>query len=196
MTLVDAFCDLISVAPSALAIPKKVTNESLSHPDAELVRRVNLALGDRLPDTKGDYRYHVRRWIVAGSMMHRPRAKIRLPRDLEPWCREESARQLAELAELGADVIGNPEHYVSPTLPGDDFVPARDDEVVAAAAAVLADLAARRDEETREWKEAVEEAERARRQAAAERRSRAAAGARPTPRARALAGRVRRRLSR
>jgi hypothetical protein len=196
MTLVDAFCDLISVAPSALAIPKKVTNESLSHPDAELVRRVNLALGDRLPDTKGDYRYHVRRWIVAGSMMHRPRAKIRLPRHLEPWCREESARQLAELAELGADVIGNPEHYVSPTLPGDDFVPARDDEVVAAAAAVLADLAARRDEETREWKEAVEEAERARRQAAAERRSRAAAGARPTPRARALAGRVRRRLSR
>ena len=193
-TLVDAFCDLVSVSPSALAIPKKITNESLSHPDAELVRRINLALGDRLTDTKGDYRYHVRRWIVAGSMMHRPRAKIRLPRDLEPWCREESARQLAELQELGADVIGDPQHYVSPTLPGDDFVPARDDEVVAAAAAVLADLAERRDAETRAWKAAVDDAERARRQAAAERRSQASAS--PVRRARTLAGRVRRRFRR
>lgn len=195
-TLVDAFCDLISVPPSALAIPQKITNESLSHPDAELVRRINLALGDRLPDTKGDYRYHVRRWIVAGSMMHRPRAKIRLPRDLEAWCRDESARQLAELQELGVDVIGDPEHYVSPTLPGDDFVPARDDEVVAAAAAVLADLAERRDEETRAWKDAVEEAERARRRAAAQRRSQSTAAAGPARRARTLAGRIRRRLSR
>jgi hypothetical protein len=196
VTLVDAFCGLVSVAPSALAIPKKITNESLSHPDAELVRRVNLALGDRLPDTKGDYRYHVRRWIVAGSMMHRPRAKIRLPRDLEPWCREESARQLAELEQLGAEIIGDPQHYLSPNLPGDDFVPARDDEVVAAAAAVLADLAERRDEETREWKEAVDEAERARRQAAAERRTHATAEHPPARRVRTLAGRVRRRLSR
>jgi len=195
-TLVDVFCGLISVSPSTLAIPKKITNESLSHADAELVRRINLALGDRLTDTKGDYRYHVRRWIVAGSMMHRPRAKIRLPRDLEPWCREESARQLAELEALGADVIGEPEHYVSPILPGDDFVPARDDEVVAVAAAVLADLAEQRDEETRAWKDAIDEAERARRRAAADRRSQSTAAAGPARRVRTLAGRVRRRLSR
>ena len=196
LTLVDAFCDLISVSPKTLAVPKRTTNESLSHADAELVRRINLALGDRLPDTSTDYRYHVRRWIVAGSMMQRPRAKIRLPRELEPWCRDESARQLAELHELGVEVIGDPEHYVDPRLPGDDFVPARDDEIVAAAAAVMADLAERRDRETREWKRAVDETRAARRQASVERPSRAVTGSDPVRVARRLVGRVRRRLTR
>jgi hypothetical protein len=190
VTLVDAFCQLIGIRPRALAEPTRITNESLSHADAELLRRVNIALGDRLPDTRGDYRGNVRRWIVADSMMTRPRIKIRLPRDLEPWCEKESARQLAELEELGAEIIGERQHYVSPRLSGDDFVPAPPEVIVASAAAVIADLAASRKTERDGWREALREARRA------ERELRHELSQTPLRRARARAGRIRRRLLR
>lgn len=192
VTLVDAFCQLIGIPPRALAEPQRITNESLSHADAELLRQINIALGDRLPDVRGDYRASVRRWIVADSMMKRLRTKIRLPRDLEPWCEEESTRQLAELEELGAEIIGERQHYVSPKLSGEDFVPAPAEEVVASAAAVLADLAAGRDAERGEWKEALRTAERERR--SAERELRQVLSQTPLRRARATAGRLKRRL--
>jgi hypothetical protein len=194
ITLVDAFCQLIGIPPRALAVPKRITNESLSHADAELLRRVNIALGGRLPNARSDYRTNVRRWIVAGSMMMRPRPKIRLPRDLEPWCQEESARQLAELEGLGAEIIGERHHYVSPELGGDDFVPAPAEEVVASAAAVLADVAARRKAERDEWQEALKAAQRERRRA--EQELQHAQSQTPLRRARAQAGRLKRRLLR
>jgi hypothetical protein len=123
-------------------------------------------------------------------MMTRPRIKIRLPRDLEPWCERESARQLAELEELGAEIIGERQHYVSPRLSGDDFVPAPPEVIVASAAAVIADLAASRKTERDGWREALREARRA------ERELRHELSQTPLRRARARAGRIRRRLLR
>ena len=142
--LIDLFCDVIGVAPGELAIPDRMINESLSHEKAEVLRLVNLALGDRLQNRRGNYRYSVRKWIAVATLMRGSSgAKIRLPRELEDWASEETARQVEELRREGCDLLGDPDGFIRPDLPGEDFVPASDAEVAQAAAAALADLAAR-----------------------------------------------------
>ena len=49
-TLMDLFCGLIGVDPATLKIPTGDINASISLDQAELLRQVNIALGERLPD--------------------------------------------------------------------------------------------------------------------------------------------------
>lgn len=194
--LTDLFCDVVGIDPTLLAMPDRLVNQSLTHDNAEVLRLVNVALGDRLPNLRTDYRDGVRKWIAVRTMMRGATgSRIRIPRELEGWARGESARQLDELRRAGCDVRGDADAFVDPDLPGDDFVPASDAEVARAAAATLADLAEREARQQRRARRAA----RTTRKAA--RRSRPAGGpaAVPTPqgvpaRVRRAAGAVRRRV--
>ncbi|VXB12823.1 hypothetical protein [Nocardioides sp. AX2bis] len=142
--LLDLFCDLVGIDRAQLRVPSRVVNQSLSREDAEVLRRVNLALGDALTDLRGDYRYSVRKFIGVQAMMRRrrsPGGRIRLPRDLEDWAAQESRRQLDEVRAHGAEVVGDVDGFLRPTLPGDDHAPVTDAEAATAAAVVIAELA-------------------------------------------------------
>ena len=91
---------------------------------------MNLALGDRLQNLRGNYRYSVRKWIAVRTMMRQSRgSRIRLPQELETWAFAESARQLAELEDMGCEVLGDPASFVEPRLSGDSYRPVTDAEV-------------------------------------------------------------------
>jgi hypothetical protein len=140
------FCEVVGSDSAHLAVPERMVNQSLSHQDAEVLRRVNLALGDRLQNLRGNYRYSVRKWIAVDAMMRKSGgSRIRLPQELEEWACKESARQLKAVVSAGCHVVGDAESYLHPTLRGDDFVPATDAEIVEAAAATLANLAENRE---------------------------------------------------
>jgi len=147
--LLEPFCDVIGVDPGLVTLPDLVINPSLSHPDAELLRRVNLALGDRLADP-GAYATSVRRAIVQRVMMDQSGDRIRLPREHEAWATEQGERQLSELRELGCEIVGDEAAYLRPRLPGTDVETPTGDELAAAAADVLAALAVGHDWDLRQ----------------------------------------------
>ncbi len=141
--LFGLFAEVVGIDPALLEVPDRVVNPSLTPEDAEVLRRVNLALGDRLPNPRGSYKYSVRKWIAVGAMMRREggRRRIRLPRDLEGWASAEALRQVDHAREVGCAVHGDEEAFVHPVLPGEDHVPLTDAEVAEAASVVLAELA-------------------------------------------------------
>jgi hypothetical protein len=139
----ELFCAVVGIDADALRAPGRVRNPSLTREDAEVLRRLNLALGDRLQNLRGNYRYSVRKWIAVRTMMRQSRgSRIRLPQELEGWAFAESARQLAELEDMGCEVLGDPASFVEPRLSGDSYRPVTDAEVAEASVALLADLAA------------------------------------------------------
>lgn len=148
--LTELFCHVVGVDPETLPVPDRLVNPSISHEHAEVLRLVNIALGDRLRNSRGNYRYSVRKWIAVGTMMKgSPGSRIRLPRHLEAWASEEARRQVEAVRAAGCDVHGDEDAFVHPELSGDDFVPATDAEVARAAAGVIADLAAGHDRDRR-----------------------------------------------
>jgi hypothetical protein len=145
--LVELFSGVVGIEPSLLPVPDRNINPSLTFPEAELLRQVNLALGDRLTNLKGDYRASVRQWIAQRMMLGSPGSRIRIPREFEDWAVGESSRQVDELQALGVDLLGDDSGFRRPQLPGDDFERPSDAEIVQRAAALIADLAVEHEQE-------------------------------------------------
>ena len=146
-SLVELFSTLIGVDPSSLKLPSSSVNQSIMLPQAEMLRRVNVALGDRLPELEVDYKHGVRVWLTRGSLMRHATSSIRLPGEFVEWCVAEAERQYQAVAGSGVDVIGRSEDL----RPGADLPagPATvgEDEVASTAVTALADLATQRWEE-------------------------------------------------
>jgi len=135
----DMFCGLVGLDPAPLIKPRGTINDSLGQDQAEMLRRVNVALGDRLPDRDGDYAHGVREWLTRETLMRSSRSKVLLPPDYVAWCREESMRQRDAAAAY--HVVGDVADLVVP-----EDLPTADPEVGDAAVAqqavaTLADLA-------------------------------------------------------
>lgn len=137
----ELFCTVVGIDPAVLPTPRRTRNPSLTREDAEVLRRLNIALGPRLRH-RSSYRYSVRKWIGVRTMMRQSRgSRLRLPREMEAWAFAESARQLAELESLGCHVLGDPQSFCEPRLADGDYQPVTEAEVAEASVAVLADLA-------------------------------------------------------
>jgi hypothetical protein len=123
------------------------SNSSLGAAQAELLRRVNVALGERLPKPRLGYA-RVGRWFLAERFLvpqgGRPPL---LPRSAEQWCRQLSEEWVATIRGAGyavagdlADLLPDPAHF------GDDQGP-DDVALLESAVTALADLLAFRHEE-------------------------------------------------
>ena len=139
------FTGLIGCDPASLATPGGY-NPSLGAEQAELLRRVNLALGDRLTDlrVKGGYRDVVRGTLAKGVLSHQQGAALLLPAELAGWCREQSLARVAEIEARGYDVVGRLEDLVPADAgpeAGRGAPEVTDAQVVEAAAQALASLA-------------------------------------------------------
>jgi hypothetical protein len=117
----------------ALKRPKQAVNASFGYVEAEVLRRLNLTLGDRLLDYEHEYSPAVRRVLVRRVLAREASARLALPPEHLAWVRELDEQRVAELLERGYQLHGDPQLLVTPpdvALP----LPPLDEGVVAAAA--------------------------------------------------------------
>lgn len=145
--LLARFCGVIGVDPGSLDTDHVEGNPSLGMVQAELLRRVNLALGDRLPHARAGYRGPGKRFLAETILIQQEGAPPRLPERARPWVEERSRQVVESLGSGGYDVVGD----LSELLPGDaapvEATPVSDAELLDAATEALAAILAERAED-------------------------------------------------
>ena len=100
------YATVLGLDPTSFDTNLSRANTSLGVEQAELLRRVNVELGDRLP-LPGPYPAVVKNVLAHQVLGGRPGTRLRLdPGDTE-FALEESARIAQELKNLGVDVVGS-----------------------------------------------------------------------------------------
>lgn len=146
--LLARFCSVVGVDPATLDTTAPTDNVALGRAQAELQRRVNVALGDRFPHSRAGY-LRLGQSYLAGKVLGRQRGdRARLPESLRPWVDEVTADWLQQLSSKGYDVVGDLAD-LQPTVDAFDPSPApvTDAELVDVAATALADILEIRDGE-------------------------------------------------
>ncbi len=100
------FATLLGLDPSSFSTDLPRSNTSLGVEQAELLRRVNEALGDRLP-IPGPYPTVVKNVLAHGILEQRSGTSLTLSADDAAFAAEESARIAGRLGEQGYDIIGD-----------------------------------------------------------------------------------------
>ena len=160
--LLHRFCEVIGVDAQRLDREVARSNSGLRHVHAEVMRRVNAHLDDshRRRDVYGDIG---KRYLAVQVLGDGGGERVRMPRELQPWCAEVSRRYVDHIAAGGYQVVGDLDDLV-PT--DSDFVDvvaepteaAVADAASAALAAVLTDqmdrLRNRRSQQARQAQQA------------------------------------------
>ena len=143
MGLYDLFSGLVGYDPAVLEISRGSRNTSLGYEQAEVLRQVNVALGDRLSDVRGQYRPVVRRLLINGPLRKQEGLSLGLPTGHVDWVRAESMAMLEELRAAGHDILGDPDDLMpSQSAPTMDV--AVDSDIIAQVAVqALADVVVR-----------------------------------------------------
>ncbi len=118
-------------------------NESYGYLEAEMLRRVNVALGDRLTDFEKEYQPAVRKVLVRQVIQRGASAKITLPPEHLDWVRATAETWVAELRQRGYALHGDPTALV-PGAESTRALPELDEAQMAARTVqTLADFAVR-----------------------------------------------------
>lgn len=142
--LPERFWTVMGVHPTAGDVSGG-RNPSLGAQQAELLRRVNVALGDRLVDVRNEYRPVIKP-LVRQVLNGQDGIPLRLPGHLMRWCRDVSIHTTEQLKDRGYDVVGDLSDLVpdaSSAAPPDDKrndLAIGDSEVSEAAVQALATL--------------------------------------------------------
>jgi hypothetical protein len=143
------FASVIGVDPAAYKTPERTPNESFGAIEVEMLRRVNLGLGEQLP-MRGPYLKNVRdsftRPVLLGTQ--REKRKFGVGPDYADWLNERASQTIRELQALDCTIVGDLEELrpkLDPTLPSPDDV--TDAEIAELATQALADLLVMRAEE-------------------------------------------------
>ncbi len=143
------FGDVVGFDPATMTWPERDVNASWGYVEAEVYRRLNLALGSRLRNYEGAYQPSVRWPLVKGVLPRGASTRIPLPPEHLPWVRDVAHEHVAWLQESGLRVHGD-----LPDLVPDDAaaapLPELDEADVAQAAVdTLANFAVQRRREQR-----------------------------------------------
>lgn len=133
------FASVVGIEPTGLVAERDRSNASLSYAEAELLRRVNRSLGERL-DWWAYERAVKHRFaedvLAAGGRDRRPS----VPAEHRPWFQQRHREMVSSLRALGVDVVGDLDE-LEPSFGGPDAVDGPDlEDVVAAATEALAEL--------------------------------------------------------
>ena len=132
--LLERFCSVIGADATALDVEVLRDNPSLGYPQVELLRRVNDALGDRLPHPRTGYNRVVKGWFAEQVLSQQPGEKLPLPAPVAEWCHAESERIVDRVRAAGYDVVGDLADLVPPPVAGPDVLVEPSDAAVAEAA--------------------------------------------------------------
>ncbi len=105
------FASTVGLEPDAFSLEVSNPNSSVGVEQAELLRRLNSELGERL-DRRGAYPVLVKDQLVHQFLARRPGTKIRLTRDDWTFAVESSRTMAERLGELGVDVVGSLDELV------------------------------------------------------------------------------------
>lgn len=109
----ERFAGLLGLDPQSFDLESGRSNSSLSLDAAELLRRVNVELGDRLP-LPGPYPRVVKNVLAHQIMAQHSGEPLRLGADDAAYARMESERIAERLAASGVDVVGDLAELVPP----------------------------------------------------------------------------------
>ncbi len=101
------FSELAGFDPSTLTIDSRNINQSFGYTEAEMLRRLNLALGDRLPDFEKEYMPAFRRVLVQHVIPRGRAPRITLPPAHEPWVRQVTQGLVSTALARGYTVHGD-----------------------------------------------------------------------------------------
>ena len=137
-----AFGSLLGFDPSRLKLPRHNVNASFGYTEAEVFRRLNEALGHRLPHYSKEYLPAVRcsRWCAAHSHGRRAPASPCRP-TTSVGCGRKGTCQLAEMRSRGYTFHGDPDALVAPEDSGRPLPELDEAEVAAASIDTLANFA-------------------------------------------------------
>lgn len=163
--LLERFCSVLDVDPDLLEPAPPSVNLSLGQVQAELLRRVNLALGDRLPHSRAGYR-RVGKTFLAGKVLQPQQGeRAHLPRELRPWVEEVTSGWVDLLTNGGFDVVGDLGELRTADASYADTLTVPDEaQLLDAAVTALADILVLRDGELDERAESRRELRRLRAQ--------------------------------
>lgn len=137
--LLRRFCQVVGIAPEILSRDVSRPNESLGIAQAELLRRVNVALGDRLPHARAGHSRIAKAYFARQVLAPQGGRRPVLPPTLDEWCRDTSQAMVERLAAGGYDVVGDlndlvptePAEPVDLTVTGDELLSAAVDALAA-----------------------------------------------------------------
>jgi hypothetical protein len=105
--LLDRFCGVLGVDPAEFVREQPRENSSLGLVQAELLRRVNVALGDRLPTPREGYSRAAKSWLAPKVLTRQRGVPPAMARDLEPFCRATAQEWKDGVRAAGYDVVGD-----------------------------------------------------------------------------------------
>lgn len=100
-TIFRELADIVGFDHEVLTRPPRQVNTSYGLLECEVLRRLNVALADRLTDVRGEYNPAVRRPLAAGVLNRWSDQRVTLPPEHLPWVQDEMRRQVRELRALG-----------------------------------------------------------------------------------------------
>jgi len=146
-TLWTRFATLLGLDPASFDTTASRSNSSLGLEQAELLRRVNAELGDRVP-LPGPYPQLAKNVLAHRLLAGRPGTRLVLDEAADTFARERSAEIVADLRALGYDVVGDLDELVPAPADAPASIPAPSEadlaaEGVAAIAGLLDEMARR-----------------------------------------------------
>ena len=137
----ERFAGLLGLDPSSFTTTGLRANTSLGYEQAELLRRVNVGLGDRLP-LPGPYAPVVKSMFAESLLSKQPGTKLALLGDGLDYAVRRSTELVGQLESMGASVVGDLTELVpSPTAEGEKSLePPTDDAVLTESLAALTAL--------------------------------------------------------
>jgi hypothetical protein len=131
---------------SVIQRPTGALNSSFGVVEAELWRRVNVALGDRLPEFTRGYGSSLRFPFERGVIPKLASPRVGLPDEVVPWLQEHARETVATLEERGYVLAGDFARLVPRDDAGRPVVVPSEKEIADAAVLAIANLAVRHDE--------------------------------------------------
>ncbi|HEX5771302.1 MAG TPA: hypothetical protein VFY11_10070 [Nocardioidaceae bacterium] len=107
----ERFAGLLGLDPSTFTTTGLRANTSLGYEQAELLRRVNAELGDRLP-LPGPYAPDVKSMFAERVLPQQPGTKLALAGDGLDYAVKRSEQLAQQIAGLGVDVVGGLDELV------------------------------------------------------------------------------------
>jgi len=135
------FGEVVGCPPSALKLHGSNVNASYGIVEAEVLRRLNVALGDRLTDYRSEYMPAIRSVLAKRALARGASARISLPPEHVDWVRTVAQQQRDTVRERGYVVHGDLDMLV-PAPDAAKPLPELDQaEIAEAAVATLANFA-------------------------------------------------------
>lgn len=111
-TLLERFCSVLEVDPGPLVTDAARANPSMGAQQAELLRRVNIALGERLPHPRAGYARVAKDHLGDRVLAAQGGLPLSLPSRLDDWVREASQLMVDRISEQGYTVVGDLEELM------------------------------------------------------------------------------------